>query len=115
MLLYIITNYEAEVAQERFKTIFQKNQVPDDIPQMTINSENDILIYESILSELVRQGFYQSKSEVRRLIAQGAVKLDGKKVSKLEDIVLEPSCSQILKIGKRNLFKLCIMDKIDRK
>ena len=107
--------YEAEVAQERFKTIFQKNQVPDDIPQMTINSENDILIYESILSELVRQGFYQSKSEIRRLIAQGAVKLDGKKVSKLEDIVLEPSCSQILKIGKRNLFKLCIMDKIDRK
>ena len=49
-------------------------------------------------------GKYKSKSEVRRLIQQGAVKLNGEKTSEFSFV---PEEEMVIQVGKGNVFKLC--------
>ena len=48
-------------------------------------------------------GKYKSKSEVRRLIQQGAVKLNGER---FEDLAFKPIDGTIIQVGKGNMFRL---------
>ena len=48
-------------------------------------------------------GKYKSKSEVRRLLQQGAVKINGEKTLEL---LFSPQNDMIISVGKGNTFKL---------
>jgi len=50
-------------------------------------------------------GILQSKGEVRRMIKQGAVKLDGESITDIQ-ATIAPSGEQILKVGKRRFLKV---------
>ena len=73
--------------------------VPDDIPQYFVDSELLIvnIIYDS--------GLLKSKSEARRMIKQGAVKLNDISITDIQDTI-RPGKERILKIGKRRFLKL---------
>ncbi|SCI73259.1 Tyrosine--tRNA ligase [uncultured Clostridium sp.] len=88
-------------AENRFKEVYQKGQIPNDIKTVEILKEKFDLI-----EELVKNNLVSSKSEVRRLITQGGIKVNNEK---LEDInKLNISDTMIIQIGKKKFIKLCI-------
>ncbi|MBU5306381.1 tyrosine--tRNA ligase [Clostridioides mangenotii] len=101
----IVTLYhgtEAAIqAEERFKSVFQKGQIPADI--LTVDVNKDGL---DITSIIVENGLVQSKSEVRRLVNQGGVKINGVKIADLNNIQNESEL--VIQIGKKKFIKIVI-------
>ena len=58
-----------------------------------------------IVHIIFESGILKSKGEARRMIRQGAVRLDDHKVEDLQATIL-PGDDQILKIGKRRFLKV---------
>lgn len=89
----------AQAAEEHFRTVFQQRELPADMPEITL------LAPTSVVDLMTNTGLAPSKAEVRRLVQQGGVKLDGDKV---EDFALTivPDREHILQIGRRKFLKL---------
>lgn len=92
---------EAEKAQNGFDKVFSGRQTPDEMP--------DVLVKEKIgIIELIRKtGAVKSNSDVRRLIEQGGIEIDGKKITDT-NLKLEPKDGSVIKIGKRSFFRIKI-------
>ena len=69
---------EASQAEEHFKTAYQKQEAPEDIEE--IKFEN------SILDTLLKTKKAASKGELKRLFEQGAIKVDGEKVTDFQSL-----------------------------
>lgn len=92
----------AEKAEEHFKTLFQKKSLPEDIEIIEFSEANWSLI--DLICEL---GMAGTKSEARRLIQGGAVKLDGEKVEDLNfEVVLNGEL--LVQVGKRKFAKVLL-------
>ncbi|MFQ6122079.1 MAG: tyrosine--tRNA ligase [Dehalococcoidales bacterium] len=87
---------EATGAEENFTKVFQKRGVPEEIPEF--QSE-----YIPINRLLVKAGLTGSHSEANRLIKQGAVSIDGKKIS---SNTAPYENGSIIKAGKRSWIKI---------
>ena len=72
---------EAVKAEEEFDKVFIKKEVPDDIPELKIDGER------GILDLILEAGFALSKGEAKRLVTQGGVSIDGKKINNLNTIL----------------------------
>ena len=90
-----------KAAREGFEKQFAKKEVPDDIPEASIASQDGSLWLVKALSEA---GLTQSNGEGMRLVKQGAVSVDGEKVSD-KDFSLTVG-SYLIKCGKRRFLKL---------
>ncbi len=89
---------EANNAEIEFKKVFSAKGVPDDIEEIMVSSsDNNILNALSICMP------NESKSNLKRLISQGSVSLDNNKIL---DINYTLDKEGILKVGKRNFFKI---------
>ena len=76
--------------------------MPDDIPVFDIEIKAGEKVY---LPRVMKEaGLAKSNSEAKRLIKQGAVSIDGKKVGG-EEVDL-PSTDVILKVGKRRFARI---------
>ena len=94
---------EALNAKEHFITAFTKQTAPDDILELKLNKENDI--GNEVLDAILSTGKFKSKGEIKRLFTQGAVKLNGEKVSDFKEINLAEG-ENIIQIGKGNYYNL---------
>ena len=84
-------------AEDHFDEVIVNKSIPDDIPEFQI--EYEISLVDAVfLSKVVA-----SKSEVRRLVKQGAVSVDGKKI---DDASFSLRSGQVIKIGKRRFLKI---------
>ncbi len=83
----------ARQAKEAFDSLFKARQIPEDIPEVTL--EPGIWICKA----LVEAGLEPSNSQARRDIKQGAVRIDQEKVED-DQLKLEPG-EYILQVGKR--------------
>ena len=83
---------EAKKAQEYFENIFQKKDLNTQIPVKEINQKNI-----GILNLIVLCNITNSKSQAKRLVEQGAVSIDGKKITNW-DFNITQEC--ILKCGR---------------
>lgn len=97
-------------AAEEFDRIFREHRLPDEIPpakvlkeHVTVNDKGRHMLY--LPNMLHASGVAPSGSQARRLIDQGAVTLEGKKIEGYE-IDLELCRDKILKIGKRHFLRL---------
>ena len=90
----------AEAAQNEFINVVQNKGVPEDIPEYKI--ENDISIIELISSS----GIEPSKSQIKRLLSSGAVKIDSEKISDMNYIVKKDSLPLVVQVGKRKFVKV---------
>ena len=91
---------EADAAEEEFKRIFSSKGLPDDIEEIIIDeNENNIL---TVLSICMKS---ESKSNLKRLISQGSVSMDNEKITDMNVNILKEG---VLKVGKRNFFKIKI-------
>ncbi|BCN30604.1 tyrosine--tRNA ligase [Anaeromicropila herbilytica] len=88
-------------AMEFYNTAFSKKEIPDDIPELLIELENDKLI--DIIPLLVSNQYVVSGSEFRRLLKQGGVQINGEKMDDLDYVL---SSEDVLKIGKKKFVKI---------
>ena len=95
---------EAEKAEENFKTAFQKQEAPENTKEIIIERNTDNL-GNSLLDGIITTGEYKSKGELRRLFEQGAVKINGEKITDIKTITKLES-GTILQIGKGKFYKL---------
>ncbi|RUM93916.1 MAG: tyrosine--tRNA ligase [Thiothrix sp.] len=95
----------ANQALDEFIRRFQKGAVPDEIPEVELNSGNDGL---PIANALKDAGLVQSTSEAFRMIKQGAVKIDGEKVED-KGLKLSAGTEQVVQVGKRRFARLSVM------
>lgn len=92
--------------REQFEQVFSKNKLPDDMPVFSwreIAGEENQLPLAEVLS---RTKLFPSKKEVRRLIEQGAVKLNEEKAADPFLPLEKPEAQHILQAGKRTFVKI---------
>lgn len=98
----IVTMYHskqaAENAADAWIKQFSKRETPEDIEDFNVSK--DIVSWVDLL---VNANLVNSKSEVRRLIEQGAVKING---NKIDFETFDFQSGDILRVGKRNYIRL---------
>ncbi len=92
----------AEEAYEKFRTMFVKKEIPDDIEEVSVGSNSPL----SIVDFIVDHKLAPSKSEARRLIDGGAVSIDGEKVADSKSSFSPTADGVVLKVGKRKFLKV---------
>ncbi|MEW6608015.1 MAG: tyrosine--tRNA ligase [bacterium] len=92
--------YEAKSKEEEFERIFRDKELPEEIPEFKVNKPFIGLIEVIVMTKLA-----PSKSEARRLIMQGGVKIDQKRIAQI-DFDIDLSLPKILQVGKKGFIKL---------
>jgi len=96
---------EAHKAEEQFKQVFSRGELPDEIPEFSL-SGSGLDAGKVWLPKLMHAAdMTPSTSEARRLIKQGAVKIDGMKVED-PDAEITLTDGMVIKAGKRKFLKI---------
>ncbi|MCY7787741.1 tyrosine--tRNA ligase [Bacillus inaquosorum] len=91
----------AEAAEHSFKTVFQENSLPEDIPAVKWEGEKA----PAVVDLLVTLKLLSSKSEARRMIQNGGVRINGEKITDIHADA-EIKENMIIQVGKRKFLKL---------
>ncbi len=98
----IITQlYDAETArtaEAEFVQVFQKRELPTNMPTFSI--KQDMNVIDLMLAAEVAP----SRSEARRLVMQGGVRLDDAAIEKIDAII--PARDAVLRVGRRKFVRL---------
>ena len=93
----------ADNAKQDFIQRFQKNAMPDKIPEVKINLSEGMPI-----ANLCKETqLCSSTSEAMRMVKQGAVKINGEKVADPKQVINEAE-SFVLQVGKRKFVRITI-------
>jgi len=94
----------AKAAQEEFVARFQQGAMPDEIPEVSLDSNDGQL---GIAHLLKGAGLVASTSEAFRMIKQGAVKIDG---SRVEDrgLTVDADSTAVYQVGKRKFARVSV-------
>lgn len=95
----------ARQAEENFEKVFQKKGLPDEIPEISIASDEPIWLPQL----LVDAQLVTSTSEGRRMVKQNAVSLDGEKIGDM-NFNVEPQGDVLLRVGKRRFCKVLFQE-----
>jgi tyrosyl-tRNA synthetase len=91
----------AQAAEEHFDRVFVRHEVPEDIPEVTVAPG------EVHVPALLADAFGVSRSDARRQLGQGGVKLDGEPFSAL-DVDAASLDGRVLQLGKRRFARVRI-------
>ncbi len=92
----------ASEAYEKFRTMFVKKEVPEDMEEVIVDSDSATYLADF----MVAHNLATSKSEARRLIDGGGVSLDGEKVTDNKATFIPSREGTVLKVGKRKFLKV---------
>ena len=98
---------EAVSADKEFTNRFSKGNNPKEIKVVTLKTKSSEISLVDLLSreDFGKNKLCKSKSEARRMISQGAVKIDGNKI--LNDAILVPNPSEnVYQVGKLKHLKI---------
>ncbi|MYC06938.1 MAG: tyrosine--tRNA ligase [Chloroflexi bacterium] len=90
-------------AEHKFERTVQGGQMPDDMPEFALPTP-DALAGMRLSRLLVDAGLASSAGEARRLISQGAVQIDGERVS--EDTASVLTVGSVLRVGRRRYVRV---------
>lgn len=90
----------ADNAQNEFINVVQKKCIPDDIPELKLDNDS------SILEVISSANLVESKSEIKRLIAAGAVKINSEKCADINYIIKADTLPLVIQCGKRKFVKV---------
>lgn len=111
----------AQGAEEEFKRVFQKGELPEEVAtkELSLSDQVEMVLRgpDGKIKEarvpaidlLIRTGLVNTRSEARRLIDQGGVRLNGEKVQGLDPVLVKEGT--ILQVGKRKFIKLSLEEK----
>jgi tyrosyl-tRNA synthetase len=91
----------AAAAEARFDRVHVAREVPDDLPELPIGADGGVVHLPALIVEAVGG----SRSEARRLLAQGGVRLDGEPVTAL-DLPAAELDGRVLQVGRRRFRRL---------
>jgi len=92
----------AKKALENFEARFQRGAMPEDMDELVIQAQDNGLAIANLLKEA---GLSKSTSEALRMIKQGAVKIDGEKISDTK-LYIEVGTKQVYQVGKRKFARV---------
>jgi tyrosyl-tRNA synthetase len=92
-----VSSKAAEEAEAQFAAIHQKGEVPEDVPELKVAGELPLV------DALIEAKLVASKSEARRQIEQGGVKVDGEIV---KDFTATVTSGALIQKGKRHFVRL---------
>ena len=91
----------AREAEEHFTRVFQKGEIPEEVVLLKTSVRHK----STLTAELTEAGLTKSRSEARRLLAQGAIEIDGKTIT--EDLeITKIKKGSIIKVGKRRFARV---------
>jgi tyrosyl-tRNA synthetase len=102
------TYYDSDAAAEaehHFDTVFVKKDRPDDVETVKIDGGDDGVW---IVKALTETGMCESSSAARRMIGQGAVRIDGEKVDDVEHKLAARDDAYGVKVGKRRFVDIVV-------
>lgn len=94
----------ARQAKEAFIARFQKGALPEEMPEVELQAPEGGLPIWSLLKEA---GLTPSTSEARRMLKQGAVKLDGERITDA-NLALPAGARHVLQVGKRRFARVTL-------
>ena len=94
----------ADRAREDFVARFQRHQLPDELPEITVAPWAGGLPLPNLLKEA---GLVASTTEARSLLRQGAVKLDGERVEDAE-LRIDSGARHVVQVGKRRVARVLV-------
>ncbi len=97
---------DAEMESKQFEQVFSKNENPDEMPELSWNQISSPDLSPTLLDALFASGLFQSKGEARRLVQQGAVRIDKERCSDPFHPIEKPSSPVVVQAGKRIFFKI---------
>jgi tyrosyl-tRNA synthetase len=95
---------DSEAAKQEFVSRFQKGAMPDEIPELSLESQNN----EIGIAQLLKNAqLVSSTSDAFRMIKQGAVKIDGERVDD-RSLTIAAGTTHIYQVGKRKFAKVSV-------
>ncbi|HWH33135.1 MAG TPA: tyrosine--tRNA ligase [Egibacteraceae bacterium] len=93
----------AEAAEARFDVQFKERGIPEDIPEFRVDTQ-PVWPLPSLLADA---GLVPSRSEARRMVGQGAVRLDGEPLRDADaELRADELAGRVLQVGKRRFVRL---------
>ena len=89
----------ALAAEQYFDRVIVNKSDPEEMEELNLKSDKSLI---DIISSV---GLTKSKGEARRMISQGAVRLDGEKVTDV-NLVINKGSETVIKVGKRRFIKI---------
>ena len=103
---HLVGIYHSEAVSKEarlgFLNQFSKKKVPDDIPVFTLSVEQQTLPIAPLLKNLE---VVESTSQAMRLLKQGAIKINGEKLTEQTPVYEH---DMVIQVGKRRFLKLCL-------
>ena len=93
---------DAAKAHQSFVNQFQRGEVPDDIAEVDIDNQGKDMPVANVIKSA---GLAGSTSEVHRLMAQGAVRIDGERVTD-HKLTIKIGVSTLFQVGKRRFARI---------
>jgi tyrosyl-tRNA synthetase len=92
----------ADAAEREFNKMFKEREAPEDIPESHVSIDGSSI---GILQLLTETGLVPSRGEGRRMVEQGAVSVDGRRIADPNAVVTIVS-SIVVRVGKRGFRKV---------
>jgi len=91
---------QAKKAQKFFEETFQKGNLPENVPTARVDTKVNVV-------DLIGQsGLVDSKSQIKRLMREGAISIDGDRIDDQSLTLGEKDKGRIIRIGKARFLKL---------
>jgi tyrosyl-tRNA synthetase len=100
--------YDADAAAEaerHFDTVFVQKDRPDDIETVKLDGGDEGVW---VVKALTESGMCESSSAARRMIGQGAVRIDGEKIDDVELKLAARENAYAVKVGKRRFVDIVV-------
>ena len=104
----LITRYHdinaADRAEQDFKLRFQQGGIPNDLPEVAVQSDGGEIQIANLLKDA---GLTSSTSEALRMIKQGAVKFDGNRIDD-RALMIRAGSEGVFQVGKRRFARVVV-------
>jgi tyrosyl-tRNA synthetase len=94
----------AVAARDGFVARFQQGALPDEMPELSLESQGGHLVIANLLKDA---GLTGSTSEAYRMIKQGAVRIDGERVSD-RGLAIAAGNTHVFQVGKRRFARVTV-------
>ena len=94
-----------DMAREAFIAQFRKGELPEDIPEIQLQAESGELAIAALLK---MAGLTGSTSDAIRMITQGAVRIDGEKITS-KDIKIQAGSKHVYQFGKHKYARIEVL------
>jgi len=95
---------DAVEAQALFDRLHRYHELPDDIEEAAVEAQNGVIHLPAVIAD----AFDRTRSDARRMLAQGGVRLDGEPIAAL-DVPSADVDGRVLQLGKRHFRRLRVV------